>query len=191
MKRLTRAPSTGFQVFPSTLKCVPITTPSEMARMSRTLSMVTPVLARTGTSGTASRTVLRFERSTGSPVNGPETRIASASDEKTALFARKRDRALVERMGELGVDVEQELHVVAAETVAQPEGAGAVGLPEPHVGREQAGEDLAHEARARRSGNGDAGERIPEIIDAERHLEMRLNGLDDGGHRRPRLPAAP
>ena len=44
-------------------------------------------MARTGTSLTASRTALRLDRSTGSPVKGPETRIASASDEKTALFA--------------------------------------------------------------------------------------------------------
>ena len=85
-------------------------------------------------------------------------------------------------MGELGVDVEQELHVVAAEIAAQAEGAGAIGLPEPHVGREQAGEDLAHEACAGRGGDGDAGERIPEIIDAERDLEMRLDRLHDGGH---------
>ena len=31
---------------------------------------------------------VRFDRSTGSPVSGPETRIASASEEKTALLAR-------------------------------------------------------------------------------------------------------
>ena len=37
---------------------------------------------------TASRTLRRSERSTGWPVIGPETRIASASEEKTALLAR-------------------------------------------------------------------------------------------------------
>ncbi len=39
MKRFTRSPSTGFQVLPSTLKWVPMTQPSAIAKMSRTLSM--------------------------------------------------------------------------------------------------------------------------------------------------------
>ena len=40
MKRLTRSPSTGFQVSPSTLKWVPITTPSAIERMSATFSHI-------------------------------------------------------------------------------------------------------------------------------------------------------
>ena len=90
-------------------------------------------------------------------------------------------------MGELGVDVEEELHVLAAEVAAQAQRRGAIGLPKPHVGREEAGEDLAHEARARRRGDGDAGEGVPQIIDAERDLEMGLHRLNDGGHRRDPL----
>src|SRR5260370_35568574 len=88
MKRLTRSPSTGFQVSPSTLTCVPMTQPSAMAKMSLTLSMRTPVLAKSGVAGTASRTFLRSDVSTAWPGSGPETRIASASEEKTALLAR-------------------------------------------------------------------------------------------------------
>ena len=80
-------------------------------------------------------------------------------------------------MGEFGVDVEQQLHVVAAEVAAQAQRARGIRLPQPHVGGEQAGEDLAHEARAGRRADGDAGGRVPEIIDAKGHLEQRLGGL--------------
>ena len=114
-------------MLPSTLKCVPITTPSADGEDVADIVDGDAGVGEDGTSGTASRTLFRSERSTGSPVKGPETRIASASEEKTALFARKRDRPLVERMGELGVDVEQKLHVVAAEIAAQTQSAGAVG----------------------------------------------------------------
>ena len=41
-----------------------------------------------GTAGTASRTRLQIGAIDGCPVSGPDTRIASASEENTALFAR-------------------------------------------------------------------------------------------------------
>src|SRR5271167_4847993 len=90
-------------------------------------------------------------------------------------------------MGELRVDVEEELHVVTAEMAPQPERAGPVWPPQPHVGGEDAGEDLAYETRSRRRADGDAGDRVPEIIDAEGNLEMGLRGLDHRGHRRDAL----
>ena len=61
------------------------------------------------------------------------------------------------------------------------------GLPKPHVGGEQAGENLAHEARPGHRADRDARDRVPEIIDAERGLEMRLGGLHYGRHRRDAL----
>ena len=90
-------------------------------------------------------------------------------------------------MGELRVDVEQELHVLAPEMAAQARGARAIGAPKPHVGGEEAGEDLAREARPGHRADRHARDRVPEIIDAERRLEMRFGGLDDGGHRRKAL----
>ena len=87
--------------------------------------------------------------------------MASASDEKTALLARSSIGRSIERMREFGVDVEEHLHVGPAEIAAQARGRSAIGAPQPHVGSKQPGEDLAHEARARRGADGDAGERDP------------------------------
>ena len=88
MKRFTRSASTWFQVLPSTLKCVPITQPEATDITSATLSMLTPVLAKTGTSVTVSHTLRRSDWLAGWPVIGPETSTASASEENTADLAR-------------------------------------------------------------------------------------------------------
>jgi len=75
----------AFQVLPSILKWVPMMAPSASESTSATLSILTPVLANTGTLVIASRTLRRSDWSAGGPVIGPETRIASARDENTAL----------------------------------------------------------------------------------------------------------
>ena len=62
--------------------------PSATDNTSATLSILTPVLAKTGTLLSMSLTLRRSDCIAGSPVNGPDTRIASASEEKTALLAR-------------------------------------------------------------------------------------------------------
>ena len=184
MKRFTRFASTGFQVWPSTLKWVPITTPSAMARISRTLSTVTPVLAKTGTLRNRLANAGEVRSVDGLPGqrSGDQDRVGQRGED--GAFGAQGDRALVERMGELRVDVEEELHVVAAELAAQAQSACGIGAPKPHVGGEDAGEDLAHEARSGRGADGDAGDRVPEIVDAEGDLEMGLRGLDHRGHRR-------
>ena len=87
MNRWTRAASTGFQVLPSRLKCVPMTQPSATWKISATLSMLTPVLAKTGVSGSRFLTRSRSEASTGWPVIGPDTQMTSASDDQVRFRA--------------------------------------------------------------------------------------------------------
>jgi hypothetical protein len=94
------------------------------------------------------------------------------------------DWPLVERMGELGIDVEEQLQVATPEIAPEPHCARAVRLPDAHVGGEYAGEDLAHEAGAGRSRDRDARLRVPEIVDAERHFQCGLHRRYHGRHRR-------
>ena len=89
----------------------------------------------------------------------------------------------VERRGEFGIYVEQQFQIRPAEIGAQPQGAGAVGLPETHVARVYAGEHLSREGGARRDGQRHRGDRIPEVVDAERHAERRANCGNDRSHR--------
>ena len=99
--------------------------------------------------------------STAWPVSGPETRIASASEEKTALLRAELDRARVERGGEFRIDVEEQLQVRPAEIAAERQRVRGIRLPEAHVGGEEAGEDLADEGRAGGAGDRDGGGRDP------------------------------
>src|SRR6516225_264380 len=83
----TRFGSTAFHVFPSIFRLVPTITASARVRISLTFSLLTPVLAMTGTSGTAFLTSAKSDKFTGSPVIGPETQMASARLANTALCA--------------------------------------------------------------------------------------------------------
>ena len=112
-----------------------------------------------------------------------QDRIGKRGEDRT--LGAQFDRALVERMGEFGIDVEQELHVAAPKIASEPRRTGAIGLPYAHVGSKDTGEDLAHEFGAGRGANRDTGLRIPQIIDTEGHFESGLDRLDDrrhGGH---------
>ena len=111
MKRLTRSPSTAFQVSPSTLKWVPTMAPSPTARISATLSMLTPVLAKTGVSGIASLASLevgQLHRLAGHRP-GDQDDIGERGEDRALRPLRQRARA--DRRGELGVDVVHHLHV--------------------------------------------------------------------------------
>ena len=114
MKRLTRSPSTGFQVSPSTLEMR-----ADDARRRRSARMSRDIVDADAGVGedrhVSADGLARGARSE------PSTRLAghragderstSASEEKTALLARDLDRAAVERGRELGVDVEEQLEV--------------------------------------------------------------------------------
>jgi len=69
--------STGFQVLPPILRWVPMTQPSATFRISSTVSMRTPVLAKTGT---ATRSLTRASFSGSSRIAGLLDGVAPASD---------------------------------------------------------------------------------------------------------------
>ena len=92
MKAAARAGSTGFQVMPPAFSAVPTIAPSATSRTPATVSVVTPVLASTGTSPapvllTAALASLSCARSVGSPVIAPLISRAS-TPRNAALRAR-------------------------------------------------------------------------------------------------------
>ena len=192
MKRLTRAPSTVFQVLPSTLKWVPMTTPSAIARMSRDIV--------DGDAGIGEdrdvrhRFAHRFEVGAIDRLAGQRAGDQDGVGERgehRALRARARSAAGRGNEANSALMLKRSFMSVAAEIAAQAQRAGAIGLPQAHVGGEEAGEDLAHEARAGGRGDGDAGDRVPQIVDAERDLEHAASPPERPRSSPRRLPAAP
>ena len=134
-KRRTRSRSTGFQVPPSRLRSLPTMTPSMNGANAAMLAALRAGVEhdRRAARRAPPRPRARCRPRARAPAIGPETRIASASEETTAERARAPTRAAAERRGELGRDVHEHAEVVRVVGAALAQQRGGVGLPQAHV----------------------------------------------------------
>ena len=161
MKRATRSRSTAFQVLPPTLKWVPTMQPSATFRMSAMLSTLQPVLASTGVPGDGAYDALQAGLVRRLAGHRPRDEDGIGERGEDGALRARLDGTVAHRRGELGIDVEHELEIVAAEVVAQAERPGGRGLPQAHVGIVDAGEDLAREDGIGRHGQRHGRYRVP------------------------------
>ena len=183
-KRRTRSRSTGFQVPPSHLRSLPTMTPSTSGANAAMLAAFAPVLSTTGAlPASASRTSRTASTAGSAPAIGPETRIASASEETTAERARTPSGRLPSGDANSGVTFIEHAEVVRPAVAPLAQQRGRIGLPEAHVALVDARHDLAHECRAAGDRDAESGSGIPQVVDAERAFRRR-ELADDPGHRR-------
>ena len=182
MKAAARTGSTGFQVTPSCLRCVPTIAPSAVSSVLFMVPTVTPVLARTGVPGTAALTVCSSFEAGGQAGDraGDEDGVDAQEGGAAGSFFCG---AVAKRAGEFGGDVGEDGHVLLV--------CFGGGFHQAEVAFVDAGEHLADEAGAGGPGHGQARDRVPDNIYAERNVDLLAEFADQRGHGGRGLGAGP